>query len=122
MADRHVRFDIELDATQLRIIASLAVVLLTASYFSATSGYSSVPPVNPKKISLAREYINPNTDSYASLRRLPGVGDLKSKAIITYRQACENPPAFRTSEDLMKVNGISSGIFREAKPLIRVEY
>jgi len=55
--------------------------------------------------------INPNTASWASLARLPGIGPGKAKAIIKFREEYKQSNgrsaiAFQTDNDLCKVKGI----------------
>lgn len=124
MQDRlRTKFDLSLDGVQLRLLAVLAIVgAAVASWsFAKDCGYSRVPQVNPDRVSQAREFIDPNTADYASLRRLPGVGDTRARAIISYRQTCENQPAFSKLEDLKKVSGISDGTLRDAMPLMEIK-
>ena len=64
----------------------------------------------------ARQRIDPNTATVASLRRLPGIGPAKASAIVAYRGA--HPAPFRTAEDLTHVSGIGPGtVARIAKYL-----
>jgi competence ComEA-like helix-hairpin-helix protein len=55
------------------------------------------------KIESVREYIDPNTATCASLRRLPGIGHSRAEAIIEYRNL-HGP--FGSRHDLAKVPGI----------------
>ena len=124
MQDRlRVKFDLSLDGMQLILLAVLAVMgsVLIGWAFWKDSGYTHIPQVNPDRVAQACEFIDPNTADYASLRRLPGVGDIRARAIINYRQTCENKPAFSKLEDLKKVQGISDGTLREAMPLMEIK-
>jgi competence ComEA-like helix-hairpin-helix protein len=124
MQDRlRVKFDLSLDGMQLIQLAVLAIVgsVLIGWGFWEDCGYTHIPQVNTDRVSLACEFIDPNTADYASLRRLPGVGDIRARAIISYRQTCENQPAFSKLEDLKKVSGISDGTLREAMPLMEIK-
>ena len=57
---------------------------------------------------IALAAVNINTATQAELDALPGIGPVKSQAIIDYRKA--NGP-FKTPEDIMKVSGIKEGEF-----------
>lgn len=55
--------------------------------------------------------VNPNTASWTSLARLPGIGETKAKAIIDYREAfyqdhSKDKFPFESPDDLKKVKGI----------------
>src|SRR5947208_16218118 len=61
--------------------------------------------------------VNINTATKEELDALPGIGPVKSQAIIDYRKA--NGP-FKTPEDIMKVSGIKEGEFAKLKGMIAV--
>jgi DNA uptake protein ComE-like DNA-binding protein len=52
--------------------------------------------------------INPNDAPVVSLIRLPGIGTVRTAAIVTYRENFSNAdyPAFRDCNDLQNVHGI----------------
>lgn len=66
----------------------------------------------------AGEKIDPNTATWASLARLPGVGESKARAIVTYRTrfaaARTDRPAFLCADDLQNVDGIGPTIVRQS--------
>ena len=62
-------------------------------------------PVFPQKAALAREKVDPNTATAASLRRLPMLGPATVQSILSYR-AAHGPAAFGTTADLDKVPDI----------------
>lgn len=56
---------------------------------------------------LEGEVIDLNAASVYDLQRLPGIGEKRAQAIVTYRE--EHGP-FQSVEDLIQVDGIGSGI------------
>jgi len=67
------------------------------------------PPAKPEQTKAARERIDPNTASEASLLRLPGIGKVRAAAITAYR-ASRGDRAFKFAEDLGQVRGIGPAI------------
>lgn len=61
--------------------------------------------------------VNINTASKEVLMTLPGIGETKAIAILTYRQ--EHGP-FSTLEELKKVEGIKEAVFSKVKDLIEI--
>jgi len=61
--------------------------------------------------------VNINTASESELKEIPGVGDVKAKAIIAYR--IKNG-AFSNVEDIMMVEGIKTATYEKIKEYIRV--
>ncbi len=62
--------------------------------------------------------INLNTASAQELEHLPGIGPVKARAIVDYRNA--NVP-FASVSDIVKVPGIGDGIYQELKDMATVE-
>lgn len=62
--------------------------------------------------------ININTATKQELCTIPGVGETRAAAIISYR---ESHGGFAKPEDIMKVNGIKEGMYEKIKDSIRVE-
>lgn len=77
----------------------------------------TVPTVVPNNQSSQDGRININSASISELKQLPGIGDVLAERIISYRELVG---PFVTSEDLMKVDGISPGAFEDLEPLITV--
>lgn len=61
--------------------------------------------------------VNINTADKQKLMSLPGIGESRAAAIITYRE--QNGP-FTCTEDICKVDGIKSGLYGKIKDLITV--
>ncbi len=58
-----------------------------------------------------------NTASLVQLMDLPGIGEQKAQAILSYR---DEHGSFQKIEDLMEVPGVGESIFEEVKKLITV--
>jgi len=61
--------------------------------------------------------ININTADLGILQKLPGIGKVKAKAIIDYR---EQNNGFKTKEEIKRVKGIGEKTFEKIKDLIEV--
>ena len=61
--------------------------------------------------------VNLNTTDVAALMTLPGIGESRAKAIISYR---EQHGAFAQIEDIMKISGIKQAAFSKIKDKITV--
>lgn len=61
--------------------------------------------------------VNLNTADIAALTTLPGIGESRAKAIISYR---EQHGAFTKIEDIMKISGIKQAAFSKIKDKITV--
>lgn len=62
--------------------------------------------------------VNINTATVDQLQTLPGIGEAKAKAIITYR---ETNGAFASIGELKQVPGIKDGIYEQIQALIRAD-
>ena len=62
--------------------------------------------------------VNINSADVQTLCTIPGVGETKAKAIVSYRE--KNGP-FSSVEELMKVSGIKEGLFEQISPYIKCE-
>jgi len=93
------------------MLACLVLVMASFGAWLAWRGWQRPvgadpqPPEDAARIAQTAEKINPNDASAASLRRLPGLGPERVRAVIEYRQA-HGPQAFSCAEDLLKVKGI----------------
>lgn len=61
--------------------------------------------------------ININTASADELNQLPGIGDVLADRIVAYR---EFAGPFQRVDDLVNVDGISTGMIEELRPLVTV--
>lgn len=61
--------------------------------------------------------LNINTASLQELKELPGIGDVKAGAIVSYREA---KGGFSSVEEILQVDGIKDGVYEKIKDLICV--
>ena len=61
--------------------------------------------------------ININTADKEQLMTLPGIGESKAAAIISYR---EKHGSFRSVEELMEISGIKEGVFQKVRDMITI--
>lgn len=61
--------------------------------------------------------MNINTATRDQLLTLPGIGEAKAAAIISYRDA---HGGFKSVEELQKIEGIKSGVFNKIKDSVSV--
>lgn len=80
-------------------------------FYNIDPGYDA--PMNQSGDGL----IDINTASLEQLKTLPGIGDVKANAIITYRETSGN---FTDIEDIKNVSGIGESSFEKIKDYIKV--
>ena len=85
----------------------------TGSSGSGNAGSSEAGDTKSGKTSK----ININTAGESELMTLPGIGEARAKAIISYRK---ESGGFETIEDIMKVNGIKDSVFDQIKDIVTV--
>ena len=61
--------------------------------------------------------MNINTADKVELMSLTGIGEMRAKAIIEYRQT---KGSFESAEELMQVEGIKQGTYDKIKDLVTV--
>ena len=61
--------------------------------------------------------MNLNTATIEELMTLPGIGEVRARAILDFREKNGN---FQKVEDLLEVEGIKEGIFQKLESLIAV--
>lgn len=91
----------------LNLVMALSVVMFLSVICIAAEPVANKPPAK----------IDINTASAAELDALDGIGKSYANRIVEYRKA--NGP-FKTTEDIMKVNGIGKAIFEKNKDKITV--
>ncbi len=100
--------------TALRDHATVSAALPTAPAASPSAKTATKPAAKTATRLSPNNPININTASRAELDALPGIGEVKSQAIIDARP-------FKIKEDIMKVKGIKQGEFAKIKDLITVD-
>lgn len=86
-------------------------------YIYPKEGYESVVTSEPIDVADYSGKINLNTASVSELMNLPGIGESKAEAIISYRS---EKGTFSKVEDLMQIPGIKEGVYSKIKDLIYV--
>jgi hypothetical protein len=74
-------------------------------------------PVDSSRVAQGQDRIDPNTASYASLRRLPGLGPAKAQNIIAWRESHKDQP-FRQAGDLSRIRGFGTVLPRRVAPYL----
>lgn len=106
--------------------AFLAAVLLLAPSVATTTFAAAVPaapvpasaPATGAVASTPTPAININTADAATLaRELKGIGEVKARAIVEYREA-QGP--FEQVEDLLEVQGIGTGLLESNRSRLSV--
>ena len=81
---------------------ALSTAVCACIYFAVSGGGRFARPAEIR----LESRINPNNASQASLSRLPGVGEGRAAAIVSYRESFGDNRAFHSCADLQKVKGI----------------
>ena len=100
-----------------RTVQRSAFLLLSVCVGLAGVGFMfheevSIQTVPPPVISR----INPSTASVGELLTLPGIGPARAEAIVAYREAHPQTPAFSSLEDLYRVHGLGPALVRDMAP------
>lgn len=88
-------------------IAATSVLLKNNCYVGQLDGVH----LNSNNITIL-DRINPNTATWTSLARLPGIGRVRAQAIVEYREQYSDnsdgsiPLAFKNADDLQNIKGI----------------
>lgn len=124
-----MRFNRIVIAMSAVVLAAMAMVFAvqrteSAGMWRVDIQYSDRAPVQVDTSAQTRpdslregEVIDLNTAAQADLERLPGIGAERAEAILAFRR---ERGGFSAVEQLMKVPGIGSGIFRQISPYVAV--
>lgn len=99
-----------------QLLAMLALCLaggvaLGGAWVCKPVRFAREAPIDETRVQRARQFVDPNTASVASLRRLAGIGPTRARAIVEYRQG-RSGQCFQRAEDLAVVRGIGPTIVR----------
>ncbi|TFG86987.1 MAG: helix-hairpin-helix domain-containing protein [Gemmatimonadales bacterium] len=103
----NVRYDVRWRREHLAAITMLLLAAAGAMLWRDLSHPLRVGrqlPVDPPRAASADLLLDPNSEPAASLRRLPGLGPVRARAIVEYRQSATSP--FTQPGDLQRVPGI----------------
>jgi len=112
---------------QRMIIIWSAVLILTGlgliSYQNNRFNTEESLKTNQKEAVKLADKINPNNASWASLTRLPGIGETRARAIIVYRENYkkikqDKSQAYSCPEDLRRVKGIGPVTVGQNEPYL----
>jgi competence ComEA-like helix-hairpin-helix protein len=106
-----------------RSLAALVILLCLIGGLIAWRAWANRARVNAEfrvdraDVAPAGERLDPNTASWASLARLPGIGQSRAKGIVRYREArAGDGPAFHRPEDLAAVPDIGPVTIDRIRP------
>ncbi|UCG32768.1 MAG: helix-hairpin-helix domain-containing protein [Phycisphaerales bacterium] len=96
---------------------------------SDTVAPAESPPPSPPTERATQIKINPNTAEWWELDELPGIGEVKARAIVAYREEyrsaalaanprAEPSPAFQKPEDLAQVKGIGPATVEKMRSML----
>jgi hypothetical protein len=102
------------------LLYSTGIMLAFLTIWQILAFRSQVPL---KRQPLTQSALNPNTASWASLTRLPGIGPARAQKIIAYRDRYQSQshahPAFTNIQSMRKIKGFGSVTLRNLKPYLR---
>ena len=129
-ADDNAEFEVRQNRRRRDIVLWLLLIGLAGSLFyrvmedryKANSDFA----INDEQVKKTADKVNPNTASWASLARLPGIGPGKAKAIVKYRNIWgKNNPGnkmtFRECNDLCRIKGIGQKTVEQIKNYLTFE-
>ncbi len=91
---------------------------LTDGQMIYVMNYEEAAVCDPSEVPQKDDRIILNTATEAELTTLPGIGTAKAKSILAWR---EENGSFQQIEDLMKIEGIKTGVFSKIKDSIKVD-
>ncbi|HEX8322798.1 MAG TPA: helix-hairpin-helix domain-containing protein [Tepidisphaeraceae bacterium] len=127
MAGRGERLShaLSLDASQRRVLAVLLGVLIVYAGVRLTLNpvYIADPqPVAGDRASELADKLDPNTATVGDLSVLPGIGEKRAQAIVTWRERVQTRDGtaapFQTPDDLLKVAGFGQSTVAQLTPYL----
>ena len=108
--------------TAVALLAAIGLGLVAWRALANRSDLGDDLVVRPAPLRPAAEKINPNTASWASLARLPGIGPGRAKAVCRYREQFgrvhPDRQAFSSPGDLQKVSGLGPVLVEGVAPYL----
>ncbi len=101
----------------LALLGAMAFVLFFAALFYYPSLIPTGNQTMPVAASAFEDKLNLNTATVEQLQLLPGIGETKAKAIVSYR---EQHGEFTSTEQLLEVEGIGETIYAGLKDYVFV--
>ena len=102
---------------------ALVVALVACCIFAIVFGSSYCIHAARAESIVLDNRVNPNTDSAASLMRLPNIGPSRASAIVEYRRQLgdDGSVVFNNASDLQKVKGIGPKTVEKIEPWLYFE-
>ena len=88
----------------------ISVALLASALLTTTSTHSLAEPANASNVQKQMLTINVNQAGIKELSQLKGIGEVKAKAIVSYR---ELNGRYNSLDDLLKVKGIGDKVLAD---------
>ena len=112
---------LDMSLTRANLLALTVLCTLAAAglawQMSGRAWFAETPAVDRPRVRQAQEKINPNTAGAASLRRLPGIGEVRARDIVRYRRE-HGSGAFKSANDLREIPGIGKGTVKKISPFL----
>jgi competence protein ComEA len=104
-------------ADMVRSVGFAAVMCICAVAGFGLAMKAASPSASPATLEI-ESTVNPNDASSASLARLPGIGQVRARAIVSYRRQLsqQDRPVFQGSEDLRAIPGIGPATAEAIRP------
>ena len=112
-----IDFSLNSRAHNMTVIPKL-LLTLSCLFFICCSKHRTFTTETAPSTHASAGVVNLNTATAEELSKLPGIGETIAQKIVEFRAV---NGAFRRSEHLMLIDGISEKRFREIKPYISVE-
>ncbi len=99
--------------------ALAAATLLTTVHLASWLPSLTSPAADPVSPCTAQLLLDPNTATADELALLPRIGPKLAQAIVEFRQAAADQPAFRDADDLDRVSRIGPATVARLRPHLR---
>ncbi|GMU21242.1 MAG: hypothetical protein AMXMBFR13_13350 [Phycisphaerae bacterium] len=111
----------------LGVVGAVFLVVLILGY-SQPLVFEDVPGIEPTRIALVQQRLDPNTATWSELARLPEIGESTARRIVQFRDQPAHPgdlprpagqPVFRFLADLDAVPGIGPHRLERLRPYLK---